>query len=53
MMISAACALYFAYKYYDAKLCVKRLKNQSLHNAHETIRHINSLKTKSDRNPDY
>lgn len=52
-MISAACALYFAFKYYDAKLCIKRLKDQSLHNANETIRHIGSLKMQSGNNPSY
>ncbi len=49
-MISAACALYFAYKYYDTKLCVRRLKDQSLHNVNESIRYINSLKLQSDAN---
>lgn len=44
MIILAACALYFAYKYYDAKLCVKRLKEQSTYISNESARRLNKFK---------
>jgi hypothetical protein len=39
-MISAACTLYFAYKYDDAILCVKRLKEQSSNVSKGAIRRV-------------
>ena len=48
MIIAATCALYFAYKYYDARLCVKRLKDQSLHISSEAVRNFSQSKNSSD-----